>query len=86
MAQAVLRAVYTNDDDEPFDAIYDAKVNHYPFKLKWSIPGGASGDKEYEVNGYVTECTPPEADAGSADVIMFEATITAPDFDETTAT
>ena len=83
-ARAVLRSVYTQTDSEAFDAIYDAKVNNYPFKLRWSVPGGATGDKQYEVEGYVTKCTPPGGDAGSADVVLFEAEVVSASFDEST--
>lgn len=81
-SSVVLKAVYTQTDAEPFDSIYDAKVGHLPVKVKWSIPGGASADKEYEVEGYVSKCTPPGGEAGSPAVIMFVAEIVGPEFAE----
>jgi len=83
-ARAVLRAVYTQADSEAFDAILDAKVNNYPFKLRWSVPGGATGDKQYEIEGYVAKCTPPSGDTGSPDLVLFEAEIVGADFAEST--
>lgn len=82
-AKATIKAVYTQDDAEPFDDIYDAKVANDDFKLKWSVAGGAAGDKEYEVAGKVVECSPPGGEAGSADLVFFEALVVANDFDET---
>lgn len=84
-AEALLRAVYTQTDAQAFDVLFDAKVNHYPFKLQWSIAGGASGDKEYETHGYVVECTPPGGDGTSPDIVLFEARVVANDFDESVA-
>jgi hypothetical protein len=84
-AEATLRAVYTQTDAEAFDVIYDAKKNHYPFKLRWSVPGAATaGDKLYECAGYVVTCTPPGGDAESAETVLFEAKVVGPDFDEST--
>ena len=82
--KATLTAVFTQADSDPFDEIYDAKVNNYPFKLKWSPAGGAAGDKEWEIVGRVIECIPPGGEADSEDLILFEAVIVGDDVDEDT--
>jgi hypothetical protein len=84
-AEAQISAVYTQADAEPFDKIYDAKVDNSDFWLKWSYAGGSVGDKEYQVRGKVVACTPPSGNADSPDIIMFQATVVSSGFTESTA-
>jgi len=81
-SSVVLKAAFTQADAQPHDDIYDAKINHYPVKLKWCVAGGAVGDKEFEVEGHVARCLPPGGEASSASVVQFEAEIIGPDYDE----
>lgn len=83
-AEATLKAVYTQADSDPFDEIWDAKKAHQTVALRWSVPGGASSDKQYECSGYCVACTPPGGESSSSDVVLFEAKIVAQDFDEST--
>lgn len=85
-ADVMLRAVYTQTDSEIFDVLYDAKIANSDIWLRWSVYGGNSGDKQYTVQGKVVECVPPGGEAGSADVVLFEARVIGAKYTESVVT
>lgn len=74
-ADVTVKGVLTPTDAEFFDFMFDAKVADSAVYIKYSPAGGASGDKEYTVQGKCIECTPPGGEAGSSDIILAEARI-----------
>lgn len=80
--------VYTDTDAQPFVAIYDRFVGATKtIAVRWSYAGGTSGTKQYfatdaagtnPVMVPIVSCTPPTAEAGTADPLMFEFSVMAP--------
>lgn len=83
-ADVTLRAVYTQTDSEFFDVMFDAKENDSDIWIRYSMFGGASGDKQYTVQGKCVMCTPPGGEAGSADIVLFEARVVGAKYEEAT--
>ena len=73
-ATAEVTVLYTETDAEPFDALYDAKVAHSITQIRWQ-PAGAGGTVQFLISGYISVCTPPTGDAGSADKQLFTCTV-----------
>lgn len=81
--------VYTDTDAQPFDALWDRfKGAAKTVAVRWTYAGSGSGKQQYATTDSakanpvmvpIVACSPPNAEAGSGDPLMFTFSVICPD-------